>query len=228
MTLRQLLTFTAVSLPACVLLILLLDQPLALFTHRHLAGSVPFFAAYTGLVDEGYAAVVKPQILRMPALWFLLIMGFIIGRWGLRQRWATLFLVVLLTHIASSLVANVLKGTVHRLRPEVLFAAGYHGMGFGAASGPNDSFPSGHVAVYFSLFMPLAVAFPRWRVPLLVLPSLILLGRLVLGEHYLSDVWFSLWLVTGFTYLFGLLARPRVTSPAAPVAAEAADFAGGA
>ena len=78
------------------------------------------------------------------------------------------------------------------------------------ASGPhNDSFPSSHTATYFSLCWPLALAFPRWRVPLLVLPGLIALGRLVLGMHYLSDVWFSLWLVVALTFLFSQLDRPR-------------------
>ncbi|OGX84657.1 phosphatase PAP2 family protein [Hymenobacter glacialis] len=212
MTLRQFLAFTAVSLPACVLLILFLDQPLAFFFHRYLAGAVPFFIAYTNLVDAGYDAVVRIQLFGFPALWVLLLLGFGVGRWGLRQRWATVLLIVLLTHIASQVSANLLKGVVHRLRPDVLFTTGYSGTGLWAAGPYNDSFPSSHVAVYFSLFMPLAVAFPRWRVPLLVLPALILVGRLVLGMHYLSDVWFSVWLVVAFTFLFGLLGPTRAAS----------------
>ncbi|OGX81383.1 hypothetical protein BEN47_05340 [Hymenobacter lapidarius] len=224
MTLRQFLIFTAVSLPACVLLILFLDQPLALFFHRYLAGGIPFFAAYTNLVDAGYDAAMRVQIFGFPALWMLLLLGFGAGRWGLRQRWATVLLIVLLTHIASQGSANLLKGMVHRLRPDVLFTSGYPGTGLWAAGPHNDSFPSGHVASYFSLFMPLAVAFPRWRVPLLVLPALILVGRLVLGVHYLSDVWFSVWLVVAFTFLFGLLGPTRAAG-AATAPAEAVNAA---
>jgi membrane-associated phospholipid phosphatase len=55
----------------------------------------------------------------------------------------------------------------------------------------------------------LAVAFPRYRGPLLALPVLIGLGRLVLGAHYLADVWFSVWLVAAFTCLFGQLLGRR-------------------
>jgi membrane-associated phospholipid phosphatase len=106
----------------------------------------------------------------------------------------------------------VLKGTVHRLRPEVLFGTGYAGTGLWATGPHNDSFPSTHTATYFSLFWPLAVAFPKYRGPLLVLPGLIALGRLVLGAHYLSDVWFSIWLVVALTFLFGLLDSPRKTA----------------
>ncbi|MDQ2793435.1 MAG: phosphatase PAP2 family protein, partial [Bacteroidota bacterium] len=92
---------------------------------------------------------------------------------------------------------------------EVQFGAGYTGSGLWAVGPHNDSFPSYHTAVYFSLFWPLAVAFPKFRGPLLLLPALIGLGRLVLGAHYLSDVWFSLWLVVALTLLFGRLERPR-------------------
>ena len=209
MTLRQFLLFTAVSLPACLLLILFLDQPLALFFRHYLGWGTPFFAAYTTAADAAYQAAVKTHILGLPALYVSLLAGFVLGRWVLKRGWGTLFLVVLLTHLASQGCSNVLKGMVHRLRPEVLFGRGYVGTGLWQMGAHNDSFPSTHTAIYFSLFLPLAVAFPRWRVPLLVLPGLIGIGRLVLGMHYPSDVWFSLWLVVAFTFLFGLLTRPR-------------------
>jgi membrane-associated phospholipid phosphatase len=209
MTLRQFLVFTAITLPACALLILFIDRPLALFMHSHFVGLVPFFAAYTTAADTVWEASMSTHVLGLPVLFVGLMVGFILGRWVLRQRWGTLFLIVLLTHIASQVTSNVLKGVVHRLRPDVLFGPGYSGLGLWATGPHNDSFPSTHTAIYFSLFVPLAVAFPKYRVALLVLPGLIGLGRLVLGMHYLSDVWFSLWLVVGYTFLFGLLARPR-------------------
>ncbi len=208
MTLRWFLAFTAVSLPACGLLILFLDQPLALFLHRHFAWAAPFFGTVTAAADAGYGALMT-NVLGFPLLFVALVLAFAVGRYLLKRRGATVFLIVLLTHVFSEVAANVLKTAVQRLRPEVLFSKGYLGLGLWATGPNNDSFPSTHTAIYFSLFMPLAVAFPRYRVPLLVLPGLIGLGRLVLGAHYLSDVWFSVWLVAGFTFLFGLLARPR-------------------
>ena len=77
MTLRQFLMFTAVSLPAWVLFVLCIDQPLALFFHRYLAGGIPFFAVYTALVDTGYEALVRLQIWKLSALWVLPIAGFV-------------------------------------------------------------------------------------------------------------------------------------------------------
>ena len=46
MTLRQFLLFTAFLLPACALLILFFDQPLAGFIHGHCTWTAPF-----GLAD---------------------------------------------------------------------------------------------------------------------------------------------------------------------------------
>jgi membrane-associated phospholipid phosphatase len=209
MPLRQFLLFTAVSLPACVLLVLFLDQPLAGFIHGHFTWSAPFFAALTAAADHTHDALMA-HLLGLPVIFLALGLAFAVGRYALKRRGATLFLVLLLTHEFSMVLARVLKGAVHRLRPEVQFGTGYAGTGLWATGPHNDSFPSYHTAVYFSLFWPLALAFPRFRVPLLVLPSLIGLGRLVLGAHYLSDVWFSLWLVAALTFLFGRLERPRL------------------
>ena len=208
MTLRQFLYFTALTLPACVLLILFLDHPLAQFIHGHFGGAAPFFAALTAAADAAHE-VLMTHVLGLPIIFLALGLAFAIGRYALKRRGATLFLILLLTHEFSMVLARVLKGSVHRLRPEVQFGADYEGTGLWASGPHNDSFPSSHTAIYFSLFWPLALAFPRWRVPLLVLPGLIALGRLVLGMHYLSDVWFSLWLVVALTFLFSQLDRPR-------------------
>jgi len=207
MTLRQLLFFTAVSLPACLLLVLFLDQPLAAFMHANLSGLAPFFARLTTAADAAHEALMT-HVAGIPLLLLALGAAFAVGRYVLKRPGATLLLVLLLTHEFSMVLARVLKGAVHRLRPEVQFGPGYAGTGLWASGPHNDSFPSYHTALYFSLFLPLVVAFPRWRVPLLALPVLIGVGRLVLGAHYLSDVWFSLWLVVALTYVFGLLQQP--------------------
>ncbi|WP_426061581.1 phosphatase PAP2 family protein [Hymenobacter sp. B1770] len=215
MTLRQLLLFTAVTVPACGLCILFLDQPLALFIRANFGWLAPFFGELTSAADAVHD-VLMTHFVGIPIVFLLLGAAFVVGRYVLRRPQATLFLILLLTHEFSMVTAKVLKGVVHRLRPEVLFDAGYAGTGLWQSGPHNDSFPSTHTAIYFSLFWPLAVAFPRWQKPLLVLPMLIGLGRMVLGAHYLSDVWASIWLVVAFTFLFGLLGVPR-NVPEAPV-----------
>ena len=187
--------FTALTVPACLVLIMWLDTPLALWMHRYAAGAVPFFASLTNAVDSTYEAA---NISGRPTLFWALGLAYLFVRWVWRRRWATVLLITLLTHSASVISASVLKMLVHRPRPGALFTPGY---------AESFSFPSSHTAIYWSLFLPLALAFPRWRWPLLVVPGLVAIGRLVLGAHYLSDVWAAIWLVAAWATLFGLLRR---------------------
>ncbi|MGI4863610.1 MAG: phosphatase PAP2 family protein [Janthinobacterium lividum] len=187
--------FTALTLFVGPVLLLWLDIPLARWLHAHTAGTVPLFAAFTSTVDTVYAAA---NIGGRPTLFLALALAYGVGRWVLRRRWATVFLVLLLTHVASTVSANVLQTVINRPRPDVLFTPG---------STESYSFPSSHTAIYWSLFWPLVVAFPRWRWPLLVVPVAVAVGRLVLSAHYLSDVWAAIWLVTAWTALFGMLRR---------------------
>jgi membrane-associated phospholipid phosphatase len=201
MPLRAFLWFTATTFLGCLLLIIFLDQPLARFTQQHLTGVAPFFLVCTNAVEEAYMVLMWP-IKGLPLLFVGSVGGFLLVRVVLRQPWGNVFLLLLLTHIASQVSANLLKVAVHRLRPEVLFSTGYAGLGFWQSGPANDSFPSAHVAVFFSLFWPFVVAFPRCRIPLLLVPGVVGIGRLVLGQHYVSDVWFSGWLVIAWAEFF--------------------------
>jgi membrane-associated phospholipid phosphatase len=203
MPFRSFWGFTAATLLGCFLLICFFDQPLAWLFHRHGAPLTPFFAAVTAAWDRGYAALIRVQLGGWPAFFVALAGAFAVIRVGLRRPWGNVFLLLLLVHPLSIISANVLKGLVHRLRPEALFQAGYAGLGFWQSGPLSDSFPSGHTATCWSLFWPLAMCWPRFRGPLLVLPGLIGLGRLFLGVHYVSDVWFSVWLVAAWTCLLG-------------------------
>jgi membrane-associated phospholipid phosphatase len=201
MPLRAFLWFTATTFLGCLLLIVFFDQPLALFTQQHLAGAQPFFSACTQATEEAYMLLMWP-IKGLPLFFVGSIVGFLLVRIILRRPWGNVFLLLLLTHVASQISANLLKVAVHRLRPEVLFETGYAGLGFRQSGPANDSFPSAHVAVFFSLFWPFVVAFPRCRILLLLVPGVVGIGRLVLGQHYASDVWFSGWLVIAWAEFF--------------------------
>jgi membrane-associated phospholipid phosphatase len=90
---------------------------------------------------------------------------------------------------ASTVIADLAKPWFGRVRP------------FEAAGGPGgadlwfvgaNSFPSGHVAFYAGLFLPLTLLFPRWfalwAVPLLFVSA----ARILEQDHYLGDVTASL------------------------------------
>ena len=110
MTLRQLLLFTAITLPACALLILFFDQPLAKFIHGHFTWAAPFFAAYTTAADAAHGALMT-HILGLPIIFVGLGLAFAVGRYALKRRGATIFLILLLTPEFSMVLANVLKIT---------------------------------------------------------------------------------------------------------------------
>jgi membrane-associated phospholipid phosphatase len=76
----------------------------------------------------------------------------------------------------------------------------------------SNSFPSGHNAFFWGLFVPLMYLFPRWRIPLLVVPVFIGLARIDENYHFLSDVLASIALACLITWIAAALAK-RWISP---------------
>jgi len=86
-------------------------------------------------------------------------------------------------------IATMIQGkdAFGRLRPFQVLESGDWSRIWFAGGG---SFPSGHAAFYFGLFLPLAaVARPVWlRVVLLAIPLFVVVARIDLARHFLSDV----------------------------------------
>ncbi|MCC6862779.1 MAG: phosphatase PAP2 family protein [Bryobacterales bacterium] len=99
---------------------------------------------------------------------------------------ARLLLFTGLAHVTARFAADIMKPPFSRLRPyEALAAGSWHDTWFAPV---GNSFPSGHAVHFWSLFFPLAVLFPRYWKPLVVLPVLISAARVAVNHHYLSDV----------------------------------------
>ncbi|MBI4909999.1 MAG: phosphatase PAP2 family protein [Acidobacteria bacterium] len=112
--------------------------------------------------------------------------------------WALLF--VGFSHVTARFAAGILKPPFSRLRPfEAVGGDGWHDVWFASA---GNSFPSGHAVHFWSLFFPLAILFPRHRIALVVLPVLISAARVVVNDHYLSDVLASAALAAVLTSVF--------------------------
>jgi membrane-associated phospholipid phosphatase len=83
----------------------------------------------------------------------------------------------------------------------------------------SNSFPSGHNAFFWGLFVPLMHLFPRWRIALLIVPVFIALARIDENYHFLSDVLASIALACLVTLLAATLFKrwiyPRTTAPQA-------------
>lgn len=104
-----------------------------------------------------------------------------------------------LVQFCATLVAGVTKNAFGRLRPFQVLENGdwAHAWFVG-----GNSFPSGHTAFYFGLFMPLAYLFPRWRWPLMLVPWFIAVARVDANDHFLSDVAVSIVLSGALTWVF--------------------------
>jgi membrane-associated phospholipid phosphatase len=69
----------------------------------------------------------------------------------------------------------------------------------------SNSFPSGHNAFFWGLFVPLVYLFPRWWILLLIVPVFIGLARIDENYHFLSDVLASISLACLVTLLAAML-----------------------
>jgi membrane-associated phospholipid phosphatase len=98
-----------------------------------------------------------------------------------QRQIAWLLLFVSLSQLSTRLIAGVLKNVFLRSRP-------FQGAESQWFVENGSSFPSGHAAHFWGLFFALALAFPRTRIPALVLALFVSLSRVVVNDHWVSDV----------------------------------------
>ncbi|HYE26753.1 MAG TPA: phosphatase PAP2 family protein [Allosphingosinicella sp.] len=108
-----------------------------------------------------------------------------------------------LVQSVSTVAADLSKPQLGRLRPFEAAAPGGADTWFVGA----NSFPSGHVAFYAGLFLPLTVLVPRWTAAWLLPPLFIAAARMLENDHYLSDVAASLALAAALAAALAPLAH---------------------
>jgi membrane-associated phospholipid phosphatase len=174
--------------------IIQVDRPLALFIHNHLAALQQPFTKILSVLefsDFTISRYIVAAIILGAALYLLL-------RDKTAQRAKYLFFIVA-TMISTRLVVRLLKSLFDRNRPHAFLNDRSVGDFFCPEA---DSFPSGHAANYFSFFLPLIALFPRYKWPLLILPILVALQRIIVNDHYLSDVLAGILIASLITLLF--------------------------
>jgi membrane-associated phospholipid phosphatase len=124
--------------------------------------------------------------------------AFFISKTSRPIAWILLF--VACAQLVTRLTAGVLKGVFERLRPFEVIQAGDWDWKF--FSGHGNAFPSGHSAFFWGLFFPLAFLFPRYRLPLLIIPVFISIARVGVNDHWCSDVIASAGLAALITLFF--------------------------
>jgi undecaprenyl-diphosphatase len=101
------------------------------------------------------------------------------------QKWARIFLAMLLAMMLAGVAGTVIKRTVPRARPSAHAETRWGGLHF---SSKYHSFPSGHVGASTAFFGVLLIARRRIGLACLPIPILIGVSRMYIGAHYLSDV----------------------------------------
>ena len=124
----------------------------------------------------------------------------------IQRRLAVALLAAGLVQFATLQTMVQMKGYFGRLRPHEVLASGDWNMIWHAGGG---SFPSGHSAFYFGLLLPLAAFSPRiWqRALLLAIPAFVIMARIDMSKHFLSDVSMSALIAASYALLAAWLIR---------------------
>jgi membrane-associated phospholipid phosphatase len=179
--------------------ILVIDRPLARYLAEHGHGWRPVW-------NDGLAVVEAATLLdvwKWAAGATLIAIGAILVAIPRTRSagWACWF--VAAVHLVSRIGGNQLKAVFGRLRPSEWIDHG--GATFFADGG--IALPSGHVAHFLGLILPLAVLRPRIGVPLLIVPVLVGWARVATNAHFLADVLAGAAWTTLITWLLALAFR---------------------
>jgi lipid A 4'-phosphatase len=117
------------------------------------------------------------------------------------RAWSYLPLFVFVSLVTSGLLADLIKILVGRSRPKLLFSEGDYFFAGPAFRADLWSFPSGHTANAVSLAFALSLIWPRYRLAFGIFAALVAASRVILTQHYLSDVVASAALAIGVTLL---------------------------
>ena len=217
---RQIVYSILVALALTLLSIFLFDQPIAAFVQKVDGRSSVILQQGTTFLEviSGY------PINRYALTYALLAAAAILFVWKSTRAAAWMLLFIGVAQIVTRLTAGTLKNVFNRLRPFEVIEAGNWDWNFFGDRG--SSFPSGHAALFWGLFFPLAFLFPRYRIPFLVIPLFISVARVGVNDHWCSDVIASAAIAAVITLLFiwlfrmkepavrnNIVAEPTRTSP---------------
>ena len=215
---RQIIYSIFVALALTLLSIFFFDRPIAAFVQKLDGRSSVILQQGTAFLE----AISGFPINRYALTYALLAAAAILFVWKSTRAAAWMLLFIGVAQIVTRLTAGSLKNVFYRLRPAEVIQAGNWDWNFFGDRG--SSFPSGHAALFWGLFFPLAFLFPRYRIPLLIIPLFISVARVGVNDHWCSDVIASAGIAAAITLLFiwlfrmkertlNIAADPKRTSP---------------
>ena len=182
MTIRRLLLVAAVAALVTLLGVVVLDAPLA-----HAIGPDAAKSDAGQVLGEVVEVLDRATGMTWPKkeqLATALIGGGAL-LWAWRRRVGHAVLLLGVTHALSRPLGGQLKPLFGRLRPTEALARGHVDDSFWWEGG--IAFPSGHVAHYAAIAFVVAFLFPRARIPAFALLGFIIVARVGVNAHFLSD-----------------------------------------
>jgi membrane-associated phospholipid phosphatase len=164
-------------------LFLYVDAPVTIFFHQAEIGYIlPLSTVITTL---GKA---KPVI-------GFLVLSVLIFRYILHWRqWEMRTWFLCLSTLVPSIIVLGLKIIFGRARPELLFSDGLYGFQWFEFSRPLWSFPSGHTATLMGCMLGSCIIWPKRRWIFLLIGLCVMSSRVILLQHYITDVMVSAYL----------------------------------
>ena len=111
-----------------------------------------------------------------------------------RRVWSNRALFVFLTISFSSIIVLILKFIFGRYRPKMFFEEQLYGFQFFQLKGKLTSFPSGHASTIVALMLALYFISPKYRAIYFAIALVIVISRVLVCHHYLTDVVFGSYL----------------------------------
>ncbi|RZA19317.1 MAG: phosphatase PAP2 family protein, partial [Proteobacteria bacterium] len=171
---------------AVVVALHLLDHPLTLWGEGLPPQVRSFFRWMTRWGESDWILI--PSLAGVVLAWLLSL----VTRDRLRQ-WSRQLLVItsfiFLGVGVPSIAATLLKRIIGRARPQEWKAEAplsFNPLNWDAYS--FQSFPSGHSTTAFSLALTIAFLWPKCFWPMLGFAALVALSRVVIGQHYITDI----------------------------------------
>lgn len=154
-----------------------LDQILALqLSYLHLSNTFPYLNWFTAL---GKGA---------PYFFLFFAAGIFFRYVKSSPLWETRCWFLLSCVIFSNVICGILKVLLGRARPGMWLQQQYYGFYGWHRQEQFMSFPSGHTSTIMSVVFGLSILFPRYWAAFLSTGLLVALSRVLLVQHYLSDI----------------------------------------
>lgn len=159
------------------------DQPIALFFHEWSKHTSTTWLKI--LTELGLGGLYLPTLLLL-ALFFHYVYP--------HREWEYRTWFIWLCVFIPSVLCIFLKIVFGRARPDLLFSQQDYGFYWFQVHASHWSFPSGHTSTISGLVFGLAVVFPRYCYAFIVVGLMVAASRIVLTDHFLSDVLMAFYL----------------------------------